>query len=165
MQESRHPGLAAFGPLSDASDPMDRKRPSFLRNTISCHFTRSPHLPPNLHRRTSIRGLRRAPPRDRGRVVPPHPTLFSVSQRHDADTKERIARGVARYHAVRRESGRILPSDLLSIAQGKAGTRGPASPRRGRRRRAGGPHRPTPPSARRVGLGWGLSVHRVRASA
>ena len=45
-----------------------------------------------------------------------------MSQRHDAETKERIARGVARYHAVRRESGRILTSDLVMIAQGKAGT-------------------------------------------
>jgi hypothetical protein len=45
-----------------------------------------------------------------------------VSQRHDADTKDRIARGVARYHAVRREAGRILPSDLVMISQVNAPT-------------------------------------------
>ena len=54
----------------------------------------------DLHRRASIRDLRRAPPRDCGRVVSPHPTLPHVGQRHDAETKERIARSVARYHAV-----------------------------------------------------------------
>jgi hypothetical protein len=42
-----------------------------------------------------------------------------VVQRHDAETKERVAR----YHAVRREAGRIIPSDLVMIAQGEAGTR------------------------------------------
>jgi hypothetical protein len=52
-----------------------------------------------------------------------------VSQRHDAETKERIARSVARYHAVRRESGRrILPSDLVMIAQGNAPTRAALRP-------------------------------------
>jgi hypothetical protein len=51
-----------------------------------------------------------------------------VGQRHDAETKERIARGVARYHAVRRKSGRILPSDLIAIALGKAGTRAALRP-------------------------------------
>jgi len=48
----------------------------------------------DLHRRASIRDLRRAPPRDPGRVVLPHPTLSPVVQRHDAETQARIARGV-----------------------------------------------------------------------
>jgi hypothetical protein len=51
-----------------------------------------------------------------------------LNGRHSSDTKERIARGVARYHAVRRESGRILPSDLVMIAQGNAPTRAALRP-------------------------------------
>jgi hypothetical protein len=52
-----------------------------------------------------------------------------VRQRLDTETKERIARSVARYHAVRRESERILPSDLVMIAQGNAPTRAALRPR------------------------------------
>jgi hypothetical protein len=75
--------------------------------------------------RVDSRPPARASPRDLGHPVPPYPTLARVltNGRHSSDTKARIAPGVARYHTVRRESGRILPSDLLSIGQGKAGTR------------------------------------------
>jgi hypothetical protein len=51
-----------------------------------------------------------------------------VSQRRDAEAKERIAHGVARYHALRRGSLKVLPSDLLALAEGRAGTKASLRP-------------------------------------
>jgi hypothetical protein len=58
-----------------------------------------------------------------------------------------IQGGASLNYAVRRKSGRILPtsSRLLSARRGRGG---PSSSRRGLRREAGGPRRPSSPSSR-----------------